>query len=142
MLSVRADSPAGHFCLFLVALFSIGPLAVAGQNNTTKPGSWSGILVSSSCNADEAFAESPECTKNMPGARLALYNDTNRVMYGLEPQEHRFHRDDVDWARGRKEGARFFGSRPVWPGTNSRNAERSKRHRSSFFPLRGLVTVL
>ena len=41
----------------------------------------------SSCNADEAFAESPECTKNVPGAKLALYDDTNRMMYGLEPQE-------------------------------------------------------
>jgi len=44
-------------------------------------------MVSSSCNADEAFAESPECSKNVPGAKLALYDDTNRVMYGLEPQE-------------------------------------------------------
>jgi hypothetical protein len=25
--------------------------------------------------------------KNVPGAKLALYDDTNRVMYGLEPQE-------------------------------------------------------
>jgi hypothetical protein len=66
-------------------------LALAGQNNagnsSAKPGSWSGVLVSSSCNADEAFAESPECTKDVPGAKLALYDDTNRVMYGLEPQE-------------------------------------------------------
>jgi hypothetical protein len=43
--------------------------------------------LSSACNADEAFAESPECTKSLPGAKLALYDDTNRVMYGLEPQE-------------------------------------------------------
>jgi len=43
--------------------------------------------VSSACNADEAFAESPECLKNVPGAKLSLYDDTNRVMYGLEPQE-------------------------------------------------------
>jgi len=42
--------------------------------------------VSSACNADEAFNESPECMKNVPGAKLALYDDTNRVMYGLEPQ--------------------------------------------------------
>jgi len=42
--------------------------------------------VSSACNADEAFAESPDCTKSIPGAKLALYDDTNRVMYGLEPQ--------------------------------------------------------
>ena len=87
MSPVRTDSWAKRFFLNLAALFSTATLAMAGQNNTTKPGSWSGILVSSSCNADEAFAESPECTKNVPGAKLSLYDDTNRVMYGLEPQE-------------------------------------------------------
>src|SRR6266446_759822 len=91
MLSVRSDSTAIRFFLNLVALFSIAALAAAWQNNprnsATKSGSWSGTLVSSSCNADEAFAESPECTKNVPGAKLSLYDDTNRVMYGLEPQE-------------------------------------------------------
>jgi hypothetical protein len=91
MPSVGTGSTAKHFFLNLAALFSIASLAVAGQNNprnsATKPGSWSGILVSSSCNADEAFAESPECTKNVPGAKLWLYDDTNRVMYGLESQE-------------------------------------------------------
>ena len=86
MVRVRADSRAKRFFLNLAALFSIATLAMAGQNDTTKPGSWSGILVSSSCNADEAFAESPECTKSVPGAKLSLYDDTNRVMYGLEPQ--------------------------------------------------------
>ena len=86
MLSVRAHSTAKRVFIHLIALFSIAPFAAAGQNNTTKSGSWSGILVSSGCNADEAFAESPECTKNVPGAKLSLYDDTNRVMYGLEPQ--------------------------------------------------------
>jgi hypothetical protein len=86
MLSVRADFMSKLFSLYLVAFFSIAPLTAAGQNNTTKSGSWSGILVSSACNADEAFAESPECSKDVPGAKLALYDDTNRVMYGLEPQ--------------------------------------------------------
>jgi hypothetical protein len=86
MLSVKVDSTAKHFLLSLMALFSIVPFSTARQNNATKPGSWSGILVSSACNADEAFAESPECTKDVPGAKLALYDDTNRVMYGLEPQ--------------------------------------------------------
>jgi hypothetical protein len=86
MRSVGTDSAAKRFLLYLVAIFSIAPLAVAGQNNATKPGSWSGILVSSSCNADEAFAESPECMKEVPGAKLALYDDTNRVMYSLQPQ--------------------------------------------------------
>ncbi len=77
MLTARTDSLRKRFFLYLVPLFSITPLAVAGQN-TTKPGSWSGVLVSSSCNADEAFAESPECTKNVPGAKLSLYDDTIR----------------------------------------------------------------
>jgi hypothetical protein len=86
MLSVRADSTAKRF-FYLVALFSIAPLALVGQNNATNSGSWSGTLVSSSCNADEAFAEAPDCTKNMPGAKLSLLDDTTRVMYGLEPQE-------------------------------------------------------
>jgi hypothetical protein len=70
----------------LLVILSIVLLTVTGQDTTTKQGSWSGILVSSSCNADEAFAESPECMKEVPGAKLALYDDTNRVMYSLEPQ--------------------------------------------------------
>ena len=87
ILLIRPDSAAKRFLFYLVALISIAPLAVAWQNNASSSGSWSGILVSSSCNADEAFNESPECTKNVPGAKLALYDDTSRVMYGLEPQE-------------------------------------------------------
>ena len=68
------------------ALFSAA-LGLAGQNNPPKAGAWSGILVTSACNADEAFNESPECFKSVPGAMIALYDDTNRMMYSLEPQE-------------------------------------------------------
>lgn len=95
MLAVRADSTAKLRFLGLVAVFSMATFAVAGHGNLGTPatnsaatsGAWSGTLVSSSCNADEAFAESLECMKSVPGAKLALYDDTNRVMYGLEPQE-------------------------------------------------------
>ena len=75
-------------CL-LVKLVAFLPLAafVLGQDTPRKSGAWSGVLVTSACNADEAFAESPECMKNVPGARVALYDDTNRVVYSLEPQE-------------------------------------------------------
>ena len=109
MLSVRADSAAKRFFLYLVALFSIASLAAAGQNNSTNSatnsGSWSGVLVSSACNADEAFNESPECTKNIPGAKLALYDDTNRVMYGLEPQTSvTAHLGDTVTVRGTLDG--------------------------------------
>jgi hypothetical protein len=87
MLSARTPSAAKRFFLLLAPLFFITPRAVQAQTNTTKPAAWSGILVSSACNADEAFAESPECMKDVPGAKLALYDDTNRVMYSLEPQQ-------------------------------------------------------
>lgn len=90
-MPAKTDFAAKLFFVCLVALFCIAPLAVAGQSNSnaaaTNSGAWSGTLVSSSCNADEAFNESPECTKNLPGAKLALYDDTSRVMYGLAPQE-------------------------------------------------------
>ena len=158
MLSARADSTAKRFLLYLVALFSITPLAVAGQNKATSSGSWSGILVSSACNADEAFNESPECTKNLPGAKLALYDDTNRVMYGLEPQESvaarlgetvtvrgaldgdtiqiASDRADVDRTRGGPESPGIFNSRPVRSCANSRHFERNERNRSALFPFR------
>jgi hypothetical protein len=84
--SVQSAPLTRHFFLWL-ALFCLAPLTLAGQANNAKPSSWSGVLVSSSCNADEAFAESPECTKDVPGAKLALYDDTDRVMYGLELQK-------------------------------------------------------
>jgi hypothetical protein len=75
-----------RFSQTLLLLCSLAPLCAAGQSNATTAKSWSGILVSSVCNAEEAFAESAECSKNVPGAKLALYDDTNRVMYDLEPQ--------------------------------------------------------
>ena len=74
------------FLLLAVALFLNCPLP-AEQANSSKPGAWSGTIVYSSCNADEAFNESPECFRSAPGAKLSLYDDTNRVMYGLEPQQ-------------------------------------------------------
>jgi hypothetical protein len=74
--------------LFLVALpLFLARFAAARQDTTPNSGAWSGIIVYSSCNADEAFAESRECFASAPGAKLALYDDTNRVMYNLEPQE-------------------------------------------------------
>jgi hypothetical protein len=101
MLLVRTTHTEKRFVLALAILFSIVPIAAAGQGNAKNSGAWSGILVSSACNADEAFAESPECMKNVPGAKLALYDDTNRVMYGLEPQSSiTAHLGDTVTARG------------------------------------------
>ena len=73
--------------VLLLAALPAFSLQDSPLNSPAKPGAWSGILVSSGCNADEAFNESPECFKNVPGAKIALYDDTNRVVYALEPQE-------------------------------------------------------
>ena len=114
---VRSFSRDWVAAFVMAALLSIGALCMAGQ---TKPvtsggnppaasgpgvGPWSGILVSSGCNADEAFNESPECNKDVPGAKLALYDDTNRVIYGLEPQKSvNAHLGDTVTVRGTLNG--------------------------------------
>jgi hypothetical protein len=101
MLSVRANSAMKHL-LPILLLFAIASSAFAQQTDAAKIGSWSGVLVSSSCNADEAFFESPECNKVVPGAKLSLYDDTNRVMYELEPQDQVvFHLGDTVTVRGK-----------------------------------------
>src|SRR5271155_3333978 len=75
---------------FLACLLGISlttTFAATAQNRPATSGSWSGVVVSSACNADEAFNESPECIIEVPGAKLSLYDDTNLVMYALEPQK-------------------------------------------------------
>lgn len=86
MLKFEFKSIAKRFLTSAGAFLLLFSLVLAGQDKTAKPGSWSGVLVTSACNADEAFNESPECFKNVPGAKIALYDDTNRLMYALEPQ--------------------------------------------------------
>jgi hypothetical protein len=82
----RLSSIVESICLAGAAAFFCATSATAGQT-AAKPGSWSGVLVTSACNADEAFNESPECFKVVPGAEVALYDDTNRLMYSLDPQD-------------------------------------------------------
>ena len=91
------------FRLALIAVLLLRPNAAIAQGG--KPSAWSGVIVYSSCNADEAFNESPECFKNAPGAALALYDDTNRAMYSLEPQEKiAGHLGEVVTVRGTLDG--------------------------------------
>jgi hypothetical protein len=87
MLTALNNSIAKRVLLFATTILFTASFAGAAQNNATKTGAWSGVLVTSACNADEAFNESPECFKTVPGAKIALYDDTNRVMYSLEPQD-------------------------------------------------------
>ncbi len=87
MLKVGNNSITKRLFFFVGVTLFLTPFPSWGQNNPAKTGAWSGVLVTSACNADEAFNESAECFKIVPGAKIALYDDTNRVMYSLEPQE-------------------------------------------------------
>jgi hypothetical protein len=72
----------------MVAFFFAGGVAMANQKDSPNSGSWSGIIMNNNCTADEAFAEAPKCTaKDVPGAKLVLYDDTTRQMYLLDPQD-------------------------------------------------------
>jgi hypothetical protein len=91
--------------LLLAAVFFLAPFLAEAQTSAPKLGAWSGTIVYSSCNADEAFNESPECFRSVPGAKLSLYDDTNRVMYALEPQERvTAHPGDSVTVRGTLDG--------------------------------------
>jgi hypothetical protein len=72
----------------MVAFFFAGGVALTGQTDSPNFGTWSGVIVNNNCTADEAFAEAPKCTeKDVPGAKLVLYDDTSRQMYLLDPQD-------------------------------------------------------
>jgi hypothetical protein len=74
-----------HWLAFtLSSLFLLG-YALMGQNGSSKSGAWAGVLVNADCTADEAYAESAKCIEQ-PAAKLALYDDTLRRIYHLEPQ--------------------------------------------------------
>ena len=94
-----------RFHFLLASVLWLPAPGVAQQAVVPPSGAWSGTIVYSSCNADEAFNESPECFRAAPGARLSLYDDTNRVMYGLAPQElAAAHLGDTVTVRGTLDG--------------------------------------
>ncbi len=79
--------PLPKALLFCLAIYFLITLPAAAEIKPSASGSWSGVLVTSACNADEAFNESPECSRDVPGAKISLYDDTTRVVYSLEPQK-------------------------------------------------------
>jgi len=71
--------------LILTLLFAF-TAGVSGQDNMTNSRTWSGVIVNSGCSADDAYAEAPKCTESVAGGKLALYDDTTRQVFELEPQ--------------------------------------------------------
>jgi hypothetical protein len=81
---MRMNSPV----IWIAAFFLAGGVAMASQADSPNSGTWSGVIMNNNCTADEAFAEAPKCTeKDVPGAKLILYDDTTRQMYLLDPQD-------------------------------------------------------
>jgi peroxiredoxin len=70
----------------IAIFFFAANCAFAAQGEGAKTGAWSGVIVNGICSPDEAFAEAPKCAAAEPGAPLALYDDTIRQVYALDPQ--------------------------------------------------------
>lgn len=74
--------------IWTLALLLVSGVALASQGDVSGSGTWSGVIMNSNCTLDEAFNEAAKCTeKDVPGAKLALYDDTTRQMLILDPQE-------------------------------------------------------
>jgi hypothetical protein len=72
----------------VASFFFVSGLALAAQTENANSGTWSGVIINNICTPDEAFAEAAKCTeKDVPGATLALYDDTIRKVYNLDPQD-------------------------------------------------------
>src|SRR5262249_31719435 len=82
----------------------------AGQTVKTS-GAWSGVIINSTCTVDEAFAEVPKCTDNVPGSNLVLYDDTTRQIFSLQPEAEALgHLGDAVTIHGTLEGNTIRGS--------------------------------
>jgi len=136
-------------------LFVCG-LSAAGQAEKPNSGSWSGVIMNNNCSAEEAFAEAAKCTeKEVPGAKLILYDDTTRQMFILDPQDQAMgHLGDsmtatgtlegdtihltslsytLHWTRSWSKGPCSLGPRPVWPAAISGDVERTQGNCCPFF---------
>jgi hypothetical protein len=70
-------------------VFAVG-LSVAGQDSAAKSGSWSGVITNDMCGAKDASAAKSECTSKCVkshGAKYALYDEADKKVYILEPQD-------------------------------------------------------
>jgi hypothetical protein len=102
---MKDGNMANHFMICLVILFFAAPFAIAAQNNVADTGPWSGRIVNSTCTQEQGFNEAEECVTSTSGAKLALYDDTTRKIYILDPQERVTSKlGDMVTVRGTAEG--------------------------------------
>jgi hypothetical protein len=82
-----AHSPVCKHAWLLVLVLSSTAIFAIAQDNMPHPSSWSGVIINAICTPDEAFAEAAKCTDRSAGASLALYDDTTRQVFNLDPQD-------------------------------------------------------
>ena len=73
-----------------VTLLFVASLALAWQGGTTKSKSWSGYVTDTMCGAKGASAAHADCAKTCVkehGAKFALYDESTKKVYVLDPQE-------------------------------------------------------
>jgi len=88
-----------------LAILFAAPSTPARQSEQSNAGPWSGVIIDGSCSVDEAFAEAAKCTAKIPGASLALYDDTIRQVFALDPQDQaKGHLGDSVTVQGKLEG--------------------------------------
>jgi ATP/ADP translocase len=80
---------AKRLILAMVAVLFAAGLSVARQDNA-KPGSWSGVITNNMCGPKDATAAKAECTTKCVkshGAKYALYDEADKKVYILDPQD-------------------------------------------------------
>jgi peroxiredoxin len=68
-----------------MSLCLLRAVTLHAQTAPATPTSWTGVLINSTCNADEAFNEAAKCSQGGPGTKLELYADSIRQVYQLDP---------------------------------------------------------
>jgi ATP/ADP translocase len=77
---------AKRLVLAMVAVLFAAGLSLARQDN----GSWSGVITNNMCGAKDATAAKSECTTKCVkshGAKYALYDEADKKVYILDPQD-------------------------------------------------------
>jgi hypothetical protein len=86
----RKSNMVKRMMLATVAMVFAMGLSVAGQDSAAKSGSWTGVVTNDMCGAKDATAAKAECTTKCVkshGAKYALYNEANKKVYILDPQD-------------------------------------------------------
>jgi len=74
--------------IWILVLFFISSVGLNAQIDNGNFQSWPGIIVNNTCTMQESLSELSQCTEEgIPGAKLAIFDDSIRKVYLLDPQD-------------------------------------------------------